>query len=694
MKKASPLGQYVGCAAILGIEHLCSYSGGQKARISLARAIYSSAQIILLDDVLAALDLHTTKFIVDNLFKGELLRGRTVICVTHHVGLMKPVSDCMVQISDHGVVGSLEAVSATGSGTSSETASAILSTDSSDLSAPQESTDQVALGKLMVAEEKARGKVSRRTILQYFASAGGIFFWTLYFGIILAGEILFAYCNYWLGIWSRAYEGTDPSQVSILFYLGIYVLLMFLQACSYNASTLLWTFGCLRASQDLHQRMTNAVLGSTLRWLDITPTGNMLSRFTKDIKSCDSVFPRVFQQVSELTVTLVLKFVLLIYMVPAFAPLALAVGVIGGVVGEFYVRAQMDVKRESSNAKSPLYSQFAAAISGITSIRAYGAETKVQRQLQARADHYTQCATSMYNLNRWINIRIDLLGAVFSAGLAYYLVFGSNSYDSILIGFGLNQAVSVSEIILWWVKGSNEFEVQCNSIERINEFLLIDSEPAATLQNRPPASWPTSGDIVFDKVSARYFEKGPLVLKDISLHIDSGSRVGLIGRTGSGKSTLTLALLRLIPLEGSIRISGQDTQRLNLESLRRNVVSIPQEAVLLAGTLRSNLDPFDEYDDADLQDALQISGLGSYSETAGSFNDSCAKLTLESEITSGGSNLSQVSLKNAPSEPVGLMFQSQGQRQLVSLARALVRKSKVLILDEATGEYQWMCMSI
>lgn len=564
---------------------------------------------------------------------------------------MKPVSDWIVNISEQGVVGALEPVSAMAStGADSETASTMVDAESTDESDPQSLTDQVALGKLMVAEEKARGKVSRRTILQYFASAGGVFFWTLYFGIILFGEILFAYCNYWLGIWSRAYEGTDPSKVSILFYLGIYVILMLLQVSSYNASTLLWTFGCLRASRDLHQRLTTSVLRSTLRWLDTTPTGNMLSRFTKDIKSCDSTFPRVFQGVSELTVTLALKFVLLIYMVPAFAPLALAVGVVGGIVGEFYVRAQMDVKRESSNAKSPLYSQFAAAVSGVTSIRAYGAEAKVQRQLQVRADHYTQCATSMYNLNRWINIRVDVLGAIFSSGLAYYLLFGSTKYDSILIGFGLNQAVSVSEIILHWVKISNEFEVQCNSVERLNEFLTIDSEPAATQQNQPPASWPTSGEIVFDKVSARYFEEGPLVLKDISLRVDSGSRVGIIGRTGSGKSTLTLALLRLIPLEGSIRISGQDTQKLNLESLRRNVVSIPQEAVLLAGTLRSNLDPFEEYDDADLQDALQISGLGSYNETTGSDNGSSSKLMLESEITSGGSNLSQVGTERARSD--------------------------------------------
>lgn len=558
---------------------------------------------------------------------------------------MRPVSDFVISISSDGVVHPPELMDGDErSGSNSETSST-LDTDSFNDGKATEDTHRKTTGKLLVGEEKAQGKVSRRTILQYFASAGGILYWTIYFGDILLGEILFAYCNLWLGIWSRAYEEMEPAKVSIAYYLGIYCLLMVIQIASYCSSSLILTFGCLRASRDLHRRLATSVLGSTLRWLDTTPTGNMISRFTKDMKSCDSALTRVFQGFSELTVTLVMKFVLLVWLVPAFAPLALAVGIIGGIVGEFYVRAQMDVKRESSNAKSPLYSQFAAAISGVISIRAYGSQKRVQDQLQKRADHYTRCATAMYNLNRWINIRVDVLGAIFSSGLAFFLVYGSNNFDSVLIGFGLNQAVSVSEIILHWVKLSNEFEIQCNSVERINEFLNIDKEPEATPRGEPPASWPTSGEIVFDNVSARYFAGGPQVLKDLSFRIESGSRVGIIGRTGSGKSTLALALLRLIPLEGSISISGQDTKKLNLQALRRNIMSIPQEPTLLAGTLRTNLDPFGEYQDIDLYEAMKISGLGlgSISRKSKNQSSSTAKLTLDTEITSGGTNLSQVS---------------------------------------------------
>lgn len=595
--------------------------------------------------MLAALDSHTTKFVVNKLFKGDLLSGRTVICVTHHVSLMLPVSDYLVNVSADGVVMPPQPVTdVKATSSDSETDSAVIDSASPEESDSEEAADFADLGRLLIAEEKAQGKVSRRAILEYFSAAGGIFFWVSYFGIIIAGEILFAYCNFWLGVWARAYEGTDPGSVSLPYYLGIYIGLMLLQVTSYNSSSLLATFGCLQASRDVHRKLTASVLDATLRWLDTTPTGNMISRFTKDIKSCDSVLSRCVQQMSELSITLVLKLILLIWLVPAFAPLAIAVGIAGAIMGEFYVRAQMNVKRESSNAKSPLYSQFAAAISGVISIRAYGAESKVQRLLQTRADHYTRCATAMYNLNRWVNLRMDIAGAVFSAGLAVCLVFGSATYDPILIGFGLNQAVSVSEIILYWVKGINEFEVQCNSIERLNEFLHIDKEPSPADQEQPPASWPTSGEIIFQNLSARYFAEGPMVLKNVSLRVDSGSRVGVVGKTGSGKSTLTLSLLNMIPLEGAIVISGQDIQHLNREILRRNVVSIPQDAILLAGTLRSNLDPFDEYDDADLQEALKISGLGAFSEAAASVpNSSTAKLTLDSEITSGGSNLSQAS---------------------------------------------------
>jgi ABC-type multidrug transport system fused ATPase/permease subunit len=190
-----------------------------------------------------------------------------------------------------------------------------------------------------------------------------------------------------------------------------------------------------------------------------------------------------------------------------------------------------------SNAKSPLFSHFSAAISGIVSIRAYGAQAQLRAEAQRRTDKYTRAATAFYNLNRWVTVRIDMLGGLFASLLAGFLVYGPK-LDASTSGFALSQAISFSGLILWWVRMVNEMEVQGNSVERIEDYLIIDQEPSSVPNKQPPAAWPTSGEIVLDKLSAKYSDDGRTVLDQLEVRIASGEKVGIVGRTGSGKSTL------------------------------------------------------------------------------------------------------------------------------------------------------------
>jgi ABC-type multidrug transport system fused ATPase/permease subunit len=270
------------------------------------------------------------------------------------------------------------------------------------------------------------------------------------------------------------------------------------------------------------------------------------------------------------------KFTAVIIMTPIFVVPGFIVATLGGWCGQIYIKAQLSVKREMSNARSPVLGHFGAAIAGLTSIRAYGAQQSFKNESIVRIDRYTRAARTFYNLNRWICIRIDAIGGLFAAGLAGYLVYGRKLTTAADTGFTLNMAIGFSSMILWWVRVLNDFEVSGNSLERILGYVNIEQEQKSTERGIPPAHWPASGDILVENLSARYSLDGPKVLHDISFHIKSGERVGVVGRTGSGKSSLTLSLLRCIFTEGSVLYDGIPTSSINLDALRSNITIIPQ----------------------------------------------------------------------------------------------------------------------
>ncbi|CCM01503.1 uncharacterized protein FIBRA_03559 [Fibroporia radiculosa] len=637
-------------------------SGGQKARITLARAVYSPAQILLLDDVLAALDVHTAKWIIDKCFKGELIRDRTVLLVTHNVAMATPIAQFVVSLGTDGRILSQGALSTALS--KDKKLLKELSEENKEIEKAEQAIDESepageakkADGKLIVAEEVSVGHVSWKALTMFFSSLGGrhqVFFWFMCVGTQVLAELASTIQTWFLGFWARQYEDHDASEVKVPFYLSVYSMLLLATVIAYSIGWIVYVYGALRASRSIHKTL--------ITWLDMTPTSRIITRCTQDIAAVDGPITEYFRAVAEISLAMLIKLAAVVVMSPIFLIPGVLIAILGGWCGQIYMKAQLSVKREMSNARAPVLGHFGAAIAGLTSIRAYGAEEMFRKESHERINRYTRAARTFYNLNRWVCIRIDTLGSLFASGLATYLVYGSGLRAS-NIGFSLNMAVGFSGMILWWVRLVNEFEVSGNSLERIEQYVQIEQEVKPTERGVPPAYWPASGDLKVEKLSARYSQDGPHVLHEISFEVKSGERVGIVGRTGSGKSSLTLSLLRCILTEGKVYYDGMPTDSVNLDALRSNITIIPQVPELLSGTLRQNLDPFEQHDDSVLNDALRSAGLFSLqSETEE------GRITLDSQISSGGSNL------------------SVGQRQILALARAIVRQSKLLILDEATS---------
>lgn len=373
--------------------------------------------------------------------------------------------------------------------------------------------------------------------------------------------------------------------------------------------------------------------------------------------------------------------VLITVITPGFLLAGIIISALYWLIGAFYLRASRDLKRIESIQRSPLYQHFGETLNGVSTIRAYGDERRFVRDNLAMIDAHNRPFFYLWACNRWLGFRVDIAGAFVSFFASVFVMLSVGKIDAGLAGLSLTYAITFTDNVLWVVRLYAMNEQNMNSVERVREYLQVEQEaPEIIENNRPPVTWPEQGSVVFQNYSTRYREDLDLVLRDVSFEIKPGQKVGIVGRTGAGKSSLTLALFRSLEADsGKILIDGIDISTIGLRDLRQSITMVPQDPTLFTGTIRSNLDPFGIHTDSEIFTALKQVQLISEipdaaasvpSETDGTTNKNIF-LDLSSSVAESGNNL------------------SQGQRQLVCLARALLRNPKVFIMDEATGSLDY-----
>ncbi|XP_022257321.1 multidrug resistance-associated protein 1-like [Limulus polyphemus] len=687
-------------------------SGGQKQRVNLARAVYQDTDIYLLDDPLSAVDSHVARSLFHHVIgHNGLLQKKTRILVTHNLSVLPDVDAIIVikngQIEESGTYKELLAKKGSFSelvrehmrkedSESTEEESTITNSCELDTKLLQESTEEevemrvrnrkrhkieASLKKtisreltredkigvhdegLLVEEEKMElGKVKSSVYLHYLQNAT----YPLVFLTIL-GYAGFQACevgaNMWLSKWSTDEPLPDGSQDIPLRNkrLIVYAVLGISEALSILFGTIILAIGTVQASQELHKRMLQCVIRTPMTFFDTTPLGRILNRFGKDVDVVDSQLPMNFDGVLDTTLAVIGTAVVISISNPIFIAAAIPVFFIYYLIQKIFISASRQMKRLESVTRSPIYNNFSETISGASSIRAYGVQKYFIERCDERIDVNQNCYFLGMCINRWLAARLDFLGCciVFIASLL--AATGRGTVSPGVVGLSLSYALNVTEVFSWLVRMSAELETKIVSIERIDEYSQLSPEAPWDIEStKPHKLWPSKGLVKFVNYSTRYREGLDMVLKNINLEVTQSEKVGIVGRTGAGKSSLTLALFRIIePADGTILIDNIDITVIGLHDLRSKLTIIPQDPVLFTGTLRINIDPNNEFSDEDVWQALEHSHLKEFVSTL--------QEGLSHHVAEGGENL------------------SVGQKQLVCLARALLRKTKVLVLDEATA---------
>ncbi|RXN01990.1 Multidrug resistance-associated protein 1 [Acipenser ruthenus] len=680
-------------------------SGGQKQRVSLARAVYCECAVYLLDDPLSAVDAHVGKHIFDKVIgpKG-VLQSKTRVLVTHGLSYLPQVDLILVLVDgeitemgsyqellnrqgafaeflhtyanaeqdrgeedsnsptskdlkglENGAPAALFRPRSTGSGAGVDSDKHRSSNEvSGKHNKPGAGTEA---GKLTEADKAQTGKVKLSVFWEYI-KAIGFFLSFLSVFLFFCHHCFSLASNYWLSLWTD-----DPiingTQSHTKMRLGVYGLLGLSQGVTVFSYSITVSIGGVLASRHLHQTMLHNVLRSPMSFFERTPSGNLVNRFSKETDTIDSVIPSIIKMFLGSLFNVLACCVVILIATPIVAVIIPPLGLL--YFFRFYVASSRQLKRLESVSRSPVYSHFNETLLGASVIRAFREQQRFIRESDNRVDHNQKAYYPSIVANRWLAVRLEFVGNCIVLAAALFAVVARDSLSPGIVGLSISYALQITASLNWLVRMSSEMETNIVAVERVKEYSDTEKEAVWRVEKTaPPQAWPTRGHIEIRDYGLRYREDLELVLKNISFTIEGGEKVGIVGRTGAGKSSLTLGLFRIIePAQGKILIDGVNIADLGLHDLRSRITIIPQDPVLFSGTLRMNLDPFDAYSDEEVWNSLELAHLKNFvSGLPDRLNHECSE---------GGENL------------------SVGQRQLVCLARALLRKTKILVLDEATA---------
>ncbi|KAJ2082128.1 hypothetical protein H4R24_001824 [Coemansia sp. RSA 988] len=694
-------------------ENGISLSSDQNMRVSLARAVYARADVYILDDPLAAVDAHIGEHLFNNVIGPQgILRARARVLVTHSVEYLDHV-DNIVMLRDGRIIERGTAAEAMGrhgdifdfvhhqiAAYSSTKNNSVASAD--EYNGPdankylnisenqwQGHADANSTGAIstqrdkhtgmdvsstqfnnadrtMIAESRQDGEIKWNTYRNYIKSSGllNVFITILAFLVAVAAEVC---AKLWLKHWTSSNANTTPNVTlataqSSFYYLFVFGALGLLAMLATLLEMLyIWTKCSTRTSTVIHQNMLTGVLRSPMSFFDTTPTSRILNRFSSDVQKCDEALPNDISLLTDGLFNIIITVSVVAILTPAILPILVLLTNASYRYQRLYIRTSRKIRRLDSTTRSSIYAHFQETASGTSTIRAYGQQSRYISEMEHRVGQCIRVDNALLLLNQWLSMRLETIGNIVTLATALLIIaftHYSGSGDAGTIGLAVGSTLMLSITINWTAEQYGDMQISMTHFERATEYTELLPEADDVIEDhRPKESWPEQGMVEFKNYSMRYRDGLDLVLKDLSFRVQPRQKVAIVGRTGAGKSSLTLALFRIVEAaSGQILLDGEDIFKYGLFDVRSKLSIIPQDPVLFAGTIRENLDPFNNYNDQDIWRVLEQAHLADYIRSKDE--------RLEFMMTQDGENF------------------SVEQRQLICLARALLKHAKVLVLIE------------